>query len=54
MTGTVSEWEEWAGIALPSSGDYVIPRGLSVLHIDREADLGLRRTECLDASPLIA
>ena len=40
MTGTVSEWEEWAGIALPSSGDYVIPRGLSVLHIDREADLG--------------
>jgi hypothetical protein len=40
MTGTVAEWEEWSGIALPSSGDYVIPRGLSVLHIDREADLG--------------
>lgn len=40
MTGTVSEWEEWAGIALPSSGDYVIPRGLGVLRIDREADQG--------------
>ncbi len=40
MTGTVAEWEEWSGIALPSSGDYVIPQGLSVLHVDREADLG--------------
>lgn len=40
MTGTVAEWEEWSGIALPSTGDYVIPRGLSVLHVDREADLG--------------
>jgi hypothetical protein len=40
MTGTVAEWEEWSGIALPSSGDYVIPRGLSVLHVDHDADLG--------------
>jgi hypothetical protein len=40
MTGTVAEWEEWSGIALPSSGAYVISAGLSVLHIDREADLG--------------
>jgi hypothetical protein len=40
MTGTVAEWEEWSGIPLPSSGDYVIPRGLTVLHVDREADLG--------------
>lgn len=40
MTGTVAEWEQWSGIALPSTGDYVIPCGLSVLHIDREADLG--------------
>jgi hypothetical protein len=40
MTGTVAEWEQWSGIALPSSGDYVIPKGLSVLHVDREADLG--------------
>jgi GNAT superfamily N-acetyltransferase len=40
MTGTVAEWEGWSGMALPSTGDYVIPQGLSVLHIDREADLG--------------
>jgi hypothetical protein len=40
MTCTVAEWEEWSGIALASSGDYVIPRGMSVLHIDHEADLG--------------
>jgi hypothetical protein len=40
MTGTVAEWEEWSGMALPSTGDYVIPQGLSVLHSDREADLG--------------
>ena len=41
MTGTVAEWEEWSGIPLPSSGDYVIPQGLSVLHVNREADLGI-------------
>jgi hypothetical protein len=40
MTGTVAEWEAWTGIALPSSGEYVIPQGLSVLRVDREADLG--------------
>ena len=40
MTGTVEEWEKWTGVALPSTGDYTIPKGLSVLHIDREADLG--------------
>jgi hypothetical protein len=40
MTGTVTQWEEWSGIPLPSSGDYVIPQGLSVLHLDRETDLG--------------
>jgi hypothetical protein len=40
MTGTVSEWEGWTGMALPSTGDYVIPGGLSVLHIDRDEDRG--------------
>jgi hypothetical protein len=40
MTGTVAEWEAWTGLALPDSGDYVIPDGLSTLHIDRAADLG--------------
>ncbi|GAA3373636.1 hypothetical protein GCM10020367_34360 [Streptomyces sannanensis] len=40
MTGTVAEWEKWTGTALPGSGEYVIPDGMSPLHIDRDADLG--------------
>jgi hypothetical protein len=40
MTGTVKEWEEWTGISMPVSGDYIIPQGMSVLRIDRGADLG--------------
>lgn len=40
MTGTVVEWERWTGLVLPESGDYVIPEGLSVLHVDTPADLG--------------
>ncbi|MCJ1675667.1 hypothetical protein MT355_20565 [Rathayibacter sp. VKM Ac-2929] len=28
MTGTVVQWEEWTGMALPWSGEYVIPGGL--------------------------
>jgi hypothetical protein len=27
-------------MALPATGDYVIPRGLSILHIDTEQDRG--------------
>lgn len=40
MTGSVADWEEWTGLALPASGDYVIPDGLDLLHVDRDADLG--------------
>ena len=40
MTGTVEEWERWTGLTFPDSGDYVIPDGLTVLHIDKAADLG--------------
>jgi hypothetical protein len=43
MTGTVEEWEKWTGLALPSSGTYVIPDGLTVLEVDREADQGIYR-----------
>ncbi|WP_330264113.1 hypothetical protein [Streptomyces griseorubiginosus] len=43
MTGTVTEWEGWTGLALPASGDYVIPDGLSVLRVDRAADVGIYR-----------
>lgn len=41
MTGTVAEWENWTAMAFPATGDYVIPEGLSVLHIDRTADHGV-------------
>jgi hypothetical protein len=40
MTGTVAEWERWTGLVFPDSGDYVIPGGLTVLSIDKAADLG--------------
>jgi hypothetical protein len=40
MTGTVADWEAWTGMAFPATGEYVIPDGLSTLHIDRAADSG--------------
>jgi GNAT superfamily N-acetyltransferase len=40
ITGTVAEWERWTGLAFPESGQYVFPRGLAPVWIDREADLG--------------
>ncbi|HVA54156.1 MAG TPA: hypothetical protein VNF05_11670 [Acidimicrobiales bacterium] len=40
MTDTVSKWEEWTGLEFPLSGDYVIPRGMATLRVDRAADLG--------------
>jgi hypothetical protein len=43
ITGTVAEWQEWTGVAMPGSGDYVIPGGLSPLAVDTGADLGVYR-----------
>jgi GNAT superfamily N-acetyltransferase len=40
VTGTVAEWEEWTALAFPESGEYVIPGGLALVEIDREADSG--------------
>jgi len=40
MTGTTAQWHGWTGLELPASGDYVIPDGLSPLHLDAERDLG--------------
>ncbi|MGZ4471039.1 MAG: hypothetical protein ACXVW2_01030 [Nocardioidaceae bacterium] len=41
MTGTVAEWESWTAMAFPDSGAYVIPEGLALLHVDRDADTGV-------------
>lgn len=40
MTGTVADWEKWTGLALPATGTYVIPGGLTTLAVDRAADTG--------------
>jgi hypothetical protein len=44
MTGTVAEWEEWAGMISPGVGEYVGPGALQSIAIDREQDLG----RCVD------
>lgn len=40
MTGTVAQWERWTGLALPSTGTYVIADGLAPLTVDRERGTG--------------
>ncbi|OYV59778.1 MAG: hypothetical protein B7Z69_06220 [Actinobacteria bacterium 21-73-9] len=40
MTGTVAQWEEWTGLKLPATGDYIIPSGLAPLHVEKTDDLG--------------
>jgi hypothetical protein len=40
MTGTVEDWQSWTGMLFPSTGEYVIPDGLSTLQVDREHDRG--------------
>ncbi|WP_040709142.1 hypothetical protein [Nocardiopsis potens] len=40
VTGTLAEWEEWARMDLLSSGEYVIPGGLSPLALDRLSGTG--------------
>ena len=41
IAGTVADWERWAGMSFPDSGDYVVPGALTLVSIDREADLGV-------------
>jgi GNAT superfamily N-acetyltransferase len=40
ITGSVADWEGWAGMVFPQTGDYVLPQALDLLHIDRERDEG--------------
>jgi len=41
VPGTVAQWEEWADMALPESGSYVVPGALVPVQIDLERDEGL-------------
>ena len=38
IVGTVAEWEEWTGMALPETGAYVVPDALAPVSVDRERD----------------
>lgn len=41
ITGSVTDWEKWAGMAFPESGDYVVPGALVPVAINRERDEGV-------------
>jgi GNAT superfamily N-acetyltransferase len=41
IRGTVAEWELWAAMAFPESGDYVVPGALAPVEIDRGRDRGV-------------
>ena len=38
IAASVAEWESWLGMALPETGLYTFPGGLSPLAVDREKD----------------
>lgn len=40
VTGTVADWEQWAAMAFPETGRYVVPGALDLVDIDRARDLG--------------
>jgi hypothetical protein len=41
VSGTVAQWERWAGMKLPDSGEHIVPGALAPVTIDRRADAGL-------------
>ena len=44
VTGTVADWQEWTGLPMPGSGQYVVPRALAPVDVDYQRDL-VRYTE---------
>lgn len=40
ITGTVADWESWTQMRFPETGQYWFPRGLAMLSVSHEADLG--------------
>lgn len=41
FSGTVQQWQDWSGLALPASGSYVVPEALAPVTIDQAADRGI-------------
>jgi hypothetical protein len=40
ISGSVSEWEDWAGLVFPGSGDFVVDQALVPVHIDKPNNIG--------------
>lgn len=40
---TIEQWQDWTGLALPATGDYVVPQGPAVLQVDADAGTGTLR-----------
>lgn len=40
VIGSVAEWEQWTGMAMPESGSHVAPGALVPIEIDRGRDVG--------------
>lgn len=40
IEGSADQWEAWAGLKFPESGDYVIPEALVPIQIDRTMNVG--------------
>jgi GNAT superfamily N-acetyltransferase len=40
VTGTIAQWQDWAGLAFPETGRYVVPGALDLVEIDVERDHG--------------
>jgi len=38
VEGTVAQWEEWTGMRLPESGEYIVPGALAPIEVDADAD----------------
>ena len=47
IPGTVVEWEGWAEMAFPVTGEYVVPDALNLVQVDRENDSAVYREENL-------
>jgi hypothetical protein len=47
IPGTVAEWEKWAGMLFPVTGEYVVPDALNLVRVDREDDRAVYREENL-------
>ena len=40
FTGTVQQWEEWSGLAMPGDGSYIVRDALTPVSVDHAANLG--------------